>query len=97
MSDTSEHSVFCQKLHKQARGLDRIPYPGPLGERIYAAISLEAWQGWLKHQTLLINENRLSVLDPKSRAFLESEMEKYLFTGGSETPAGFVPKDNAAQ
>jgi Fe-S cluster biosynthesis and repair protein YggX len=83
--------VFCQKLQKEAPGLMRPPYPGPLGQRIFESISLEAWQQWLKHQTLLINENRLNVLDPKTRAFLETHMEKFLFTGDSETPKGFVP------
>lgn len=83
--------IFCQKLQKEAPGLERIPYPGPLGQRIFEEICQEAWQQWLKHQTLLINENRLNVLDPKARAFLEEQMEKFFFAGGSEKPAGFKP------
>ncbi|MBI3560979.1 MAG: oxidative damage protection protein [Gammaproteobacteria bacterium] len=84
--------VQCTKLGKQAEGLDRAPYPGPLGQRIYDNISKDAWQQWLKQQTMLINENRLSPIDPKHRALLESEMEKFLFGGAASTPPpGYVP------
>ena len=83
--------VTCAKLGKQAEGLERLPYPGPLGQRIFDNISKEAWQLWLRHQTMLINENRLSPIDPKHRARIEAEMEKFLF-GDSPTPppAGYV-------
>lgn len=83
--------IFCHKLQKEAPGLERIPYPGPLGQRIYEEISQEAWGHWLKHQTLLINENRLNVLDPNARTFIETEMQKFLFEGSNEKPAGFKP------
>ena len=83
--------VHCVKLHREAEGLAFAPYPGELGKRIFAGVSKEAWSQWLAHQTMLINENRLSPLDPKARKFLEAEMEKFLFGGGSEAPAGFVP------
>lgn len=73
------HIIFCSKLQKEAEGLDRPPIPSPLGERIFAEISKEAWQLWLKHQTILINEQRLSLADPKARALLKEEMEKFLF------------------
>lgn len=82
--------IFCHKLQKNAQALPYPPYPGELGQRIQAEISAEAWEGWLTHQTMLINENRLSPLDPKCRSFLEQEMVKYFFEGGSEKPAGFV-------
>jgi Fe-S cluster biosynthesis and repair protein YggX len=83
--------IECTKLKKQAEGFDQPPYPGELGKRIAAEISKEAWQLWLTHQTMLINEYRLSMLDPKAREFLRAEMEKFLFGQGSEKPAGFVP------
>lgn len=83
------HTVFCIKLKKDAEGLARSPYPGPLGERIYQSVSKEAWQLWLRHQTLLINEHRLSLTDSKSRQFLAAEMEKYFFGEGSAQPTGF--------
>jgi Fe-S cluster biosynthesis and repair protein YggX len=67
------------KLGREAPGLDKPPYPGDLGQRIYDHVSREAWQGWMQHQTMLINEYRLSVVDPKSRQFLEQEMEKFFF------------------
>ena len=82
--------VHCVKLGKEAEGLDRPVYPGDLGQRIYDQISKEAWQLWMKHQTILINEHRLSVIDPKAREFLEEEMEKFFFGEGSETPEGFT-------
>ncbi|MEE9343572.1 MAG: oxidative damage protection protein [Gammaproteobacteria bacterium] len=84
--------VNCIKLGKEAEGLDRVPYPGDLGKRLFDNVSKEAWTGWLRHQTMLINENRLSPIDPKVREFLEAEMEKYFFTGGAELPEGFVPQ-----
>jgi len=83
--------VNCIKLGREAEGLSRPPYPGELGRRIYEQVSKEAWQGWLKHQTMLINENRLSPIDPRARAFLEEQMEKFFFGEGSARPAGYVP------
>ncbi|HSW69585.1 MAG TPA: oxidative damage protection protein [Gammaproteobacteria bacterium] len=82
--------IHCQKLDKELEGLERPPYPGALGLRIYEHISKEAWQLWLGHQTMLINEYRLSMLDLKAREFLAVEMEKFLFGKGSEKPTGFV-------
>jgi Fe-S cluster biosynthesis and repair protein YggX len=84
--------VNCVKLGREAPGLDRPPYPGELGQRIHAQVSAEAWTAWLKHQTMLINENRLNPLDPKARAFLRSELENYFFGAGSAKPAGYVPE-----
>jgi len=84
--------IHCEKLKKSAEGLDRLPYPGELGQKIYDTVSKEAWQLWLNHQTMLINEYRLSTIDPKAREFLKQEMEKFLFGGGSEKPAGYVPE-----
>jgi Fe-S cluster biosynthesis and repair protein YggX len=76
-------------LGREAEGLARPPYPGPLGKRIYDSVSKEAWQKWLGHQTMLINEYRLSPMEPKARTFLEQEMEKYFFGGGSEKPPDY--------
>lgn len=84
--------IQCAKLHKLAEGLAQPPLPGEFGNKIYNEISKEAWQLWLNHQTMLINEYRLSMIDPKSRAFLMQEMDKFLFGSGSEKPAGYVPK-----
>lgn len=83
--------VQCAKLGMEAEGLDRPPLPGELGLRIYESISREAWQQWMRHQTILINENRLSVIDPKHRAFLEEQMRKFLFEDSAEMPEAFVP------
>lgn len=84
-------TVFCQKEQRDTEGLDFVPYPGELGQRIFNGIGKSAWAGWLAHQTMLINENRLSPRNPEHRAFLEKELEKFLFAGGAEKPAGFTP------
>ena len=84
------HLVNCVKLDKEAEGLRAPPYPGELGKRIYLNVSQEAWNMWLSHQTMLINEYRLTPIEPKARAFLEEEMEKYFFGEGSEAPKEFV-------
>ncbi len=83
-------TVQCVVLKKEAEGMDYAPYPGELGQRIYDHVSKGAWGQWLEHQTMLINENRLSPIEPKARALLVSEMEKFFFGGGAEKPAGFV-------
>lgn len=83
--------IHCSKLGKEAEGLDRQAYPGDLGQRIFENISKEAWQLWMQHQTMLINENRLSVIDPKAREFLEKEMEAFLFGDGGTIPNEFTP------
>ena len=82
--------VHCVKLNKKADGLNAVTYPGELGKRIYEQVSQEAWQMWLSHQTMLINEYRLTPIEPKAREFLEEEMEKFFFGGGSEKPKDFV-------
>jgi Fe-S cluster biosynthesis and repair protein YggX len=87
------NNVHCVKLGKDAEGLDRAPYPGELGQRILENVSKEAWQLWLQHQTMLINEYRLVPIEPKARAFLEDEMEKFFFGDGSDAPEGFVAPD----
>lgn len=83
--------IHCAKLKKDAPGLERQTYPGELGKKIFENISEEAWQMWLTHQTMLINEFRLSMLDPKAREFLAKEMDNFLFGDGSAKPAGYVP------
>jgi Fe-S cluster biosynthesis and repair protein YggX len=82
-------TVQCVLLKREASGLDRPPYPGPLGQRIFQEVSKEAWAGWVRHQTMLINEYRLTPVDPKARKFLEGEMEKYFFGPGSDKPQDF--------
>lgn len=85
-------TVHCAKLNKEAEGLDRITYPGEMGQKIYDNVSKEAWQQWLQHQTMLINEYRLVPIEPKDRAFLVEEMEKFFFQGGSTRPSEYVPE-----
>ena len=84
-------TVHCVKLNKEAEALDFPPYPGELGKKLYESVSKEAWQMWIAHQTMLINEYRLSLADPKSQSFLKAELEKFFFGEGSEKPADFKP------
>ena len=86
-------TVNCVMLGEEAEGLDYAPYPGELGQRIYDNVSKAAWQRWLAHQTMLINEYRLTPIEPDARKFLVAEMEKFFFAGGADTPAGYVPED----
>ena len=84
-------TVNCIKLGREAEGLDFPPYPGELGKRIFENISRDAWAGWLRHQTMLINENRLSMADPQARKYLVGQVEAYFFGDGADAAAGFVP------
>ena len=85
--------VHCQVLDEELEGLQFQPYPGEIGKRIYDTVSLKAWQKWMSHQTILINEHRLSPINPEHRKYLEGEMEKFLFGEGSEVPEGYVPEE----
>ena len=86
--------VQCVLLKQELPGLPRLVYPGALGQRIYEQVSQQAWQQWLRHQTMLINEYRLSVIEPKARKFLEAEMEKFFFGEGAAKPEGYTPKSD---
>ena len=83
--------VQCIKLNKEAEGLDFAPLPGDLGKKIWNQVSKEAWADWLKHQTMLINENRLNMADPRARQYLLKQVEKYFFEGGADMASGYVP------
>ncbi|MEY8875038.1 MAG: oxidative damage protection protein [Leptothrix sp. (in: b-proteobacteria)] len=84
-------TIQCVLLKKEADGLDFPTYPGALGHRIYNEVSKEAWQQWLKHQTMLVNENRLNLADARARQYLARQMESYFFGGGADQPTGYVP------
>lgn len=83
-------TVFCQYQQRETEGLDFVPYPGELGKRVFEQIGKAGWAAWLAHQTLLINENRLSPRDPRHRAFLEEQLQKFLFARDADKPAGYV-------
>ncbi|MDH3637486.1 MAG: oxidative damage protection protein [Gammaproteobacteria bacterium] len=83
-------TVHCVKLGREAEGLDYPPWPGELGKKVYENISKEAWQQWVQHQTMIINEYRLNPLDPKAKEMIVTEMEKFLFGSGSHKPEGYV-------
>jgi len=88
-----DRQIFCEYFQKELEGLDRPPYPGEFGERIYASVSKQAWQMWIEHQTMLINENKLSMVNPEARKYLQEEMIKFFFGGGSQKPKEYTPPD----
>jgi Fe-S cluster biosynthesis and repair protein YggX len=92
---TMNDTVHCQHLNKTGEALPRPPLPGPLGQRIQANICREAWQRWLAYQTMLINEKRLSPMDPEHRDYLFSQAEAFLFGGEVDQVAGYVPPEDS--
>ena len=88
-----ERIIYCEYYKEDRVGLERLPYPGEIGKKIYESISKEAWQLWLEHQTMLINENRLSMVDPEARRFLNEELQKFFFGEGSTKPKGYIPPE----
>jgi len=82
--------VYCCKLKQETEGLNKPPFPGALGDKIFNEVSKQAWSMWLSHQTILINEYRLNLMEAKSREFLKEEMEKYFFGEGSAKPQGYT-------
>jgi len=88
-------TVHCVYLGREAEGLDRPPYPGELGQRIYNNVSKEAWQEWLQRQTMLVNEMRLNLMDPKAQEYLKQQMELFFFGEGAEMPEGYVPPEES--
>ena len=83
--------VHCIKLNTEAEGLDRPPYPGELGKRIFEQVSKQAWADWIRHQTMLVNENRLNLADLRARQYLARQMEKHFFGEGADAAQGYVP------
>jgi|TARA_B100000809_G_scaffold104860_1_gene103362 Fe-S cluster biosynthesis and repair protein YggX len=88
-----ERIIYCEYYKEDRVGLERPPYPGEIGKKIYESISKEAWQLWLEHQTMLINENRLSMVDPEARRFLNEELQKFFFGEGSTKPKEYIPPE----
>ena len=83
--------VNCVKLGREAEGMDFAPMPGELGKRLYESVSKEAWQQWIRYQTMLINENRLNLADPRARQYLAEQVQKHFFGDGAEAVSGYVP------
>jgi len=85
--------VYCVKLNKELEGLERAPYPGELGNKILDSVSKDAWQMWLDHQTMLINENNLNLFEESSQSYLKEQMEKYFFSDNDlDQIKGYTPK-----
>ena len=87
------NTLYCIKLNKELEGLERAPYPGELGKKILSSVSKEAWQMWLDHQTMLINENNLNLFEESSQKYLKDQMEKYFFSDEDlDKIQGYIPK-----
>ncbi len=84
-------TVMCRKYKEELAGLEKPPYPGPKGQEIYDTISQKAWADWTAHQTMIINEKHMSLMDPATRKFLQEEMEKFMDGGDYEKAEGYVP------
>jgi len=85
--------VYCVKLNIELEGLERAPYPGELGNKILDSVSKDAWQMWLDHQTMLINENNLNLFEESSQSYLKEQMEKYFFSDNDlDQIKGYIPK-----
>ena len=83
--------VNCVKLGREAEGLDYPPVPGEMGKRVFESVSKEAWKGWQGQQTMLINENRLNLVDARHRKYLAEQVEKHFFGEGADQIQGYVP------
>lgn len=92
--DPMSKQLFCVKLNQETESMECPPFPGPLGERIFNSVSKQAWNKWLSHQTMLINEYRLNLIDPKAREFLQQEMQNFFFGEGSKKPEGYTPQND---
>ena len=87
-------TVHCIKLGKEAEGLDFPPVPGEMGKKLWQSVSKQAWQDWIRQQTMLVNEYRLNLSDPKARKYLAQQMENHFFGNGADTASGYVPPQN---
>ncbi|MGH9575753.1 MAG: oxidative damage protection protein [Candidatus Acidiferrales bacterium] len=86
--------VNCVKLGKEMPGLDRPPWKGELGQRIYDNVSKEAWRTWVEHSKMLMNEFRLNPLDANSQKIIAEQMEQYFFGEGAKLPEGYVAPEH---
>ena len=85
--------VMCQKLNEELEGLDLPPFPGPKGQQVFENISKQAWQSWMSHQTMLINEKRLNMMDMTHRAYLDEQRDKYFAGGEVDQAEGYIPEE----
>ncbi len=84
-------TVFCKKYQKELEGLDIPPYPGPKGQEVYDNISKQAWQEWQQHQTMIINERQLNLMEPAARKYLAEQMDKFFANEDFDSAEGYVP------
>ena len=87
----SVRMVKCVKFGKEMPGLDRIPWKGEIGKRVFENVSKEAWKMWIEHSKMVMNEFRLNPLDPSSQKIMEEQMEQFFFGEGAKLPEGYVP------
>lgn len=88
--------VHCVKLGRELPGLEKPPFPGPLGQRIYENISQQAYDMWPAQSTLIINHYGLNMADPEARKILREQMEEFFFGSNAQMPEGWVPENAGA-
>lgn len=88
-------TVMCRKFKQELPGLAMPPLPGERGQAIYQDVSQPAWQAWLTHQTRLINEKHLNMMDPEARKYLSGQMEKFLADEEYVQAEGYVPEEKS--
>jgi len=70
---------MCCKLKKELAGLEKPPFPGEMGEKIYQHVSAEAWGMWRNDmQIKVLNEYRLNMGNPKDYQVLVEQMLAFL-------------------
>lgn len=84
-------TVFCKKYQKELEGLERPPFPGPKGQEVFEHVSKQAWLDWQKHQTMLINEKKLSMMDPAARKYLQEQQDRFFSGADVDQAEGYVP------
>jgi Fe-S cluster biosynthesis and repair protein YggX len=91
-SQPGGHTVMCVKFGRKMEGLDRVPWKGEIGQRIYENVSKDAWKMWIEHSKMIMNEYRLNPLDPQSQKIMEEQMEQFFFGEGAKLPEGYIPQ-----
>lgn len=84
-------TVNCRRLKQELPGLEKPPLPGAKGQDIFEHVSQQAWQEWMEHQTRLINEKHLNMMDMTDRKYLQGQMDKFLAGEEVDQAEGYVP------
>jgi Fe-S cluster biosynthesis and repair protein YggX len=90
----AERRVFCIRLQKELPGLDEPPFDTELGKKIYENVSQDAWNMWMEHCKMLLNEYRLNPARKEDQAAIVKQMEQFFFGEGAALPKEYVPPNS---